>query len=191
MIYRTLAILGVAVLLTGCIMPNRKEQVARNEAILVQEGITALEPGDPAPEFSRQTAGGHSVVLSEAIAQQRLVLFFFPATDTPASTRNLQTYSKEIETFNAHDIALYAVSPSTEVEHRSYAERYQITIPLISDPSLDLARQYGCAAEDAKYPQRTAIGIGPDGTVEFFIRGFATAQEILAGFGIATDQNGS
>jgi peroxiredoxin Q/BCP len=158
-------------LATGCLMPNREEQVAKNETRLVEEGIAALEPGQLAPAFTG-TAHDGSTLSVPAGGDGRILLFFYPADMTPNTTRELQTLSGMMEELASSGISVYGMSGGTLDEHRQYAERYGISVPLLNGDGLEVAERYGCAPRDAEFIQRTLVGVNADGTVAFFERGF-------------------
>lgn len=162
---------GSLLLATGCMMPNREEQVAKNEARLIEEGITALEPGEPAPTFNGTAHDGATLEVPPT-GDERVLLFFYPADMTPNTTRELQTLSGMVEELAKSGISVYALSGGTLDEHRQYAERYEISVPLLNGNGLAVAERYGCAPESAEFIQRTLVGIDADGTVAFFERGF-------------------
>jgi len=153
-------------------MPNRKEQVTRNEERMAAEGITALARGDTAPPFSTQASDGSELSIPADLADDRLLLFFYPADNTPNTTRDLQTLGKFQPQLAEANIQVYAISGGSMSSHEKYAERYGLTIPLLLDADLSIARHYGCAPEDAEFVQRTLVGIDTDGKIAFFERGF-------------------
>jgi len=152
-------------------MPNREEQVAKNEARLVEEGITALETGQPAPAFSATAHDGATLDVPPT-DDGRVLLYFYPADMTPNTTRELQTLSGMLAELAQSGISVYGLSGGTLDEHRQYAARYGISVPLLNGDGLAVAERYGCAPEGAEFIQRTLVGIERDGTVAFFERGF-------------------
>jgi peroxiredoxin Q/BCP len=153
-------------------MPNRGEQVKRNEERMAAEGITALARGDTAPPFSTQASDGSELSIPADLADDRLLLFFYPADNTPNTTRDLQTLGKFEPQLAEANIKVYAISGGSMSSHEKYAERYGLTIPLLLDADLSIAEHYGCAPEDAEFVQRTLVGIDTDGKIAFFERGF-------------------
>jgi len=155
---------------------------------LNEDGTFALQP-EPvlAPPFDTTLAGGGKFVLVEALAAGAVVLVFYPANDTPNTTRDLIKLARAHEDFVAHSITVYAVGPGTAAEHEEYRQHYNIELPLLADPGLSIARVYGCVSATGRYPQRTVVGISPEGEVVLYLRRMATAKEILEGFGISTN----
>jgi len=100
------------------------------------------------------------------------VLFFYPADFTPNSARNLRELSKDIDQFAAVKVQILAISTGSAEDHKRFAEQYGITVPLLVDTGA-IAASYGCAPPGSGadvYPQRTLVGIKPDGTIGFYER---------------------
>ena len=165
-------------------MPNREAQTAHNEERLAAEGITKLEAGATAPAISAPSTAG-SFELSSALEDGKfVVLFVFPAVNTPNSTRELMSYSKDLAEYSSNEISFYGITGASLEELEVYRDKYGIGLEMIADPDLTIAQAYGCALEDGKYPQRTMIGINPDGTIAFYKRYQLQKAQILEGFGL-------
>lgn len=178
-------------LLTSCMMPNVKEQRAKNEKKLAAEGITALTPGKEAPAFSSTTHLGSEFSIPQDDSEQRIVLFFYPADDTPNTTRQLQQLSKPMPVLEPEGIHVYGISKGSARKHQAYAEKYGIAIPLIADEKLAISTSYGCSLAGGEFLQRTMVGIDRDGTVAFFERGFPMgdpATEIMKWYGLVAEE---
>lgn len=186
---------GALLLISGCMMPNRDEQVKRNEERMAAEGITALNRGDLAPPFSAQTSDGSSLSIPADLTDERILLFFYPADDTPNTTRDLQALGKFQAELSEASIQVYGISGGSLASHQAFAQRYSLSVPLLADPELSIAESYGCAPQDAEFVQRTLVGIDTDGKIAFFERGFplfGKAKPILDWFaGISTTAAGA
>ena len=172
-------------------MPNVKEQRSKNEKKLAAEGITALTPGEAAPAIASTTHLGAEFSIAQVDGERRIVLFFYPADDTPNTTRQLQQLSKPMPILEPEGIHVYGISKGSAREHQAYAEKYAITVPLIADKDLAISTSYGCALADGDFVQRTMVGIDRDGTVAFFERGFPVgdpANEIMKWYGLITEE---
>jgi len=172
-------------------MPNVKEQRSKNEKKLAAEGITALTPGKAAPAIASTTHLGAEFSIPQVDGERRIVLFFYPADDTPNTTRQLQQLSKPMPVLEPEGIHVYGISKGSARGHQAYAEKYAITVPLIADKDLAISSSYGCALPDGEFVQRTMVGIDRDGTVAFFERGFPVgdpANEIMKWYGLVTEE---
>jgi thioredoxin-dependent peroxiredoxin len=171
--------------LTGCMMPNREAQTAHNEERIAAEGIIKLEAGAPAPAISAPSTAG-TFELSAALAKGRVVLFFFPALDTPNSTRELTQYGAAAAELAAQQITIYGITKATDTELTAFRTRYNIPLELIADPQLVIAQAYGCALPGGQFPQRSTIGLNADGSIAFYRRHQMLKAEILKEFDITT-----
>lgn len=154
---------------------------AHNEQFLAKEGMTALIPGAPAPPVQGMLLDGSSFDLTTVLAKQRVVFFFYPANDTPNSSRHLQQLSKAKSELELAGIKVVAVCPGDNAASKSYFATQRITLNGLADTDNAIAARYGCIAEGGQYPQRTLVGVNQDGTVAFFNRGFVTAATIAKG----------
>jgi peroxiredoxin Q/BCP len=173
---------------TGCMMPNHDQQIQANEAYLKREGIVALKVGDSAPPLTGATDGsGEAAQLPAMLAAHKtgVLLFFFPAVDTPNSNLNLQDWDKRRAALEAEGLGIYAVCPASAAGAASYAQELGITLPLLADPEGTVAQAYGCLPPGGQYPQRTTVGIGPAGDITFYHRGTQDQAAVLKGFGLA------
>jgi thioredoxin-dependent peroxiredoxin len=175
---------GLLLACTGCMMPNREAQTAHNETRIAAEGIVKLDAGATAPALSAPSTAGQVELPALLADGKRVVLFIFPVIDTPNSTRELQQFGKDLAEYTGQGILVYGMTGATLDELTAYKSRYQLSVELIADPGLVLAQAYGCALPGGTYPQRTTIGINPDGKIAFYKRHQMLKAEILEGFGL-------
>ncbi len=169
---------------TGCMMPNREVQTAKNEDRIAAEGIIKLETGAAAPAISAASTADQFELSAKLAEGQRVLLFFFPAIDTPNSTRELVALNKDLGEYRTQQISVYGITGATIEELTAYRAAIGIEFDLVADPDLKIAQAYGCALPDGKFAQRTNIGINPDGAIAFFIRHQMLKAEVLEGFGL-------
>ncbi len=104
----------------------------------------ALQPGDPAPEFSGPTTDGSTVSLAD-FRGRKLVLYFYPMDDTPGCTKqacSLRDHNAEIA---AKGAAILGVSAQGSESHRRFTEKYRLNFPLLVDQDQRVAQAYGAA----------------------------------------------
>jgi peroxiredoxin Q/BCP len=169
----------------SCSMPTHEQQAAANEVYLHKEGIVALQPGAAAPELSGATLATGEAVELQQLAQQHpggLILFAFPALDAPNSLRNLRDWEKRSQRLAEHSIGVYGLAPAPAETVMQWQAARGIRLPLLADPSGSTARAWGCLGPEASLPQRTTIGVGPEGSVVFFYRGSAPDQTVNSAF---------
>ena len=81
--------------------------------------------GDPAPDFSLPGTDGTAAGRREhALSELRgapVVLVFYPGDATPVCTRQLTTYSAEVDRFRSLDAQLLAISPQSLESHEAFS----------------------------------------------------------------------
>lgn len=104
----------------------------------------ALQPGDPAPDFSGLTTDGSPVSLAD-FRGRKLVLYFYPMDDTPGCTRqacSLRDHNAEIA---AKGAAILGVSAQGRESHQRFTDKYRLSFPLLADEDQRVAQAYGAA----------------------------------------------
>jgi thioredoxin-dependent peroxiredoxin len=129
-----------------------------------------LEPGTAPPPFTLEDAGGRPVSLGDFRGRD-VVLFFYPADDTPGCTKEACGFRDASDDFDALGVAVLGVSPDAAVSHRAFAAKYRLPFALLSDPDRSVMRAYGAYGEKTLYGRRvtgvirSTVWIGPDGRV--------------------------
>jgi peroxiredoxin Q/BCP len=104
--------------------------------------------GDPAPDFTLAgtdgTAEGHRGYTLSDHAGRPVVLVFYPGDNTPVCTRQLTTYTAEIDAFREVDAQVLAISPQSVESHDGFsADQGGFAFPLLADVDKEVARAYG------------------------------------------------
>lgn len=130
-----------------------------------------IEEGAPAPDFELASDGGEPVRLS-SLRGGPVVLYFYPADDTPGCTTQACGIRDVYGEFQERGAVVLGVSPDDESSHRKFKEKYALPFALLADPDHAVSEQYGVWVERRNYG-RTSMGIkrstfviGADGTVE-------------------------
>jgi peroxiredoxin Q/BCP len=129
-----------------------------------------LEPGTAPPPFTLEDAGGRPVSLGDFRGRD-VVLFFYPADDTPGCTKEACGFRDASDDFDALGVTVLGVSPDAAASHRNFAAKYRLPFALLSDPDRSVMRAYGAYGEKTLYGRRvtgvirSTVWIGPDGRV--------------------------
>jgi peroxiredoxin Q/BCP len=133
--------------------------------------MAKLEVGKKAPAFTLINQDGGKVSLKD-FAGQRVVLYFYPADDTPGCTTEACQFNDELKAFAKLDTVVLGVSPNNEASHIKFREKYGLKFNLLCDPDKKTMEKYGAYGEKILYG-KTVIGvirstfiIGPTGTIE-------------------------
>lgn len=109
----------------------------------------SLKVGDQAPEFevmARQAGQDRKLSLREVLAQQNLVLYFYPRDFTAVCTREACGFRDSYQDARADDAEVVGVSVDDSATHDRFAREYGLAFPLVSDPQLELARRFGATS---------------------------------------------
>lgn len=114
---------------------------------------TELSIGDPAPAFEKESTHGRRR-LSDYQGKW-LVLYFYPADETPGCTTEACDFRDALPGLGAE---VLGVSPDSLESHRKFQENHGLPFPLIADEDHELAEAYGAWGEKQNYG-RTTVGL--------------------------------
>jgi thioredoxin-dependent peroxiredoxin len=133
--------------------------------------------GDVAPGFTLPgtdgTPEGHrDHTLAEHLGQP-VVLVFYPGDNTPVCTRQLNSYTADIDAFREVDATVLAISPQSVESHDGFsADQGGFAFPLLSDVDKAVGKQYGILGPVGFY-RRSAFVVDGDGIVRYAHRAVA------------------
>lgn len=129
-----------------------------------------LEPGDVPPPFTLPDGQGRPVSLGD-FAGRHVVLYFYPADDTPGCTKEACGFRDAWDDLRELGAVVLGVSGDDADSHRRFAAKYKLPFTLLSDPGHAVMRAYGAYGEKTLYGRkvtgviRSTVWIGPDGKV--------------------------
>ena len=129
-----------------------------------------LEPGSTPPPFTLTDGNGTRVSLSD-FAGKYVVLYFYPADDTPGCTKEACGFRDAWDELHKLGALVLGVSADDADSHRKFAAKYRLPFTLLSDPGHEVMRAYGAYGEKTLYGRkmvgiiRSTVLIGPDGRV--------------------------
>jgi len=100
-----------------------------------------LKPGDKAPDFKGLDQDGNVIKL-EDFKGSKLVLYFYPKDNTPGCTAEACDLRDNYSRFLSLGYKVAGVSKDPERSHKSFAEKYSLPFPLISDTELTILKAY-------------------------------------------------
>jgi peroxiredoxin Q/BCP len=100
-----------------------------------------LEPGDKAPDFKGLDQDGNVIKL-EDFKGSKLVLYFYPKDNTPGCTAEACDLRDNYSRFLSLGYKIAGVSKDPERSHKSFAKKYSLPFPLISDTELTILKAY-------------------------------------------------
>jgi peroxiredoxin Q/BCP len=115
--------------------------------------MSLIDVGQPAPSFtlSDQTGTPHS--LSDYKGQP-LVLYFYPKDDTPGCTAEACAFRDSLPQFDKLKAPVLGVSVLDSTSKAKFANKYNLTFPLLADPDHQVAEKYGAWQEKSRYGRK-------------------------------------
>jgi peroxiredoxin Q/BCP len=150
--------------------------------------MNRLSEGDRAPAFTLSDQNAQKVALKD-FAGQRVVLYFYPADDTPGCTKEACQFNEDLATFRKLKVAVLGVSPDGAEKHQAFRSKYGLEFPLLSDPDKSVMTKYGAYGEKMMYGKkvlgviRSTFVIGPTGKIErafYNVRADGHAAKVLS-----------
>ncbi len=135
-----------------------------------------LERGEPAPPFTLPDQDGTDVAL-EGFAGRRVVVYFYPADDTPGCTAQACDFRDSRNVLQEAGYEVVGISPQDEASHAAFSAKYSLNFPLLVDSDLEVARAYGVVDDGGDYKgiplivKRSTFVIDENGNIEQAIYG--------------------
>jgi peroxiredoxin Q/BCP len=117
-----------------------------------------------APAFSGKSSTGKPVRL-EDYRGKYLVLYFYPKSFTPGCTQETILFRDHHEELKALGAEVLGVSRDHEATQCKFAERYQVTFPIVADPDATICRAYAVDRRLWPAAKRATFLIDPEGFV--------------------------
>lgn len=133
--------------------------------------MARLEEGDKAPDFSLPDQDGNKISLKQLSGGQPVIVYFYPADDTPGCTKEACQFNDNLQAFSRAGATVVGISPDGQVKHQRFREKYGLKFPLLSDPEHQVMEAYGAWGEKTMYGKkrlgvvRSTFLVGPDRTI--------------------------
>jgi peroxiredoxin Q/BCP len=116
-----------------------------------------VEPGKNAPAFTLKDQDGKTHRLAD-YAGRPLILYFYPKDDTPGCTKEACAFRDLLPKFKSSKAAVLAVSILDGASKAKFADKYDLTFPLLADEDHATAEKYGVWQKKSLYG-RSFMGI--------------------------------
>ena len=132
--------------------------------------MALIEPGKKAPAFALKDQTGKTHKLSDYEGRP-VVLYFYPKDDTPGCTKETCDFQSKLPKFKTSKAAVLGVSILDEKSKAKFANKFDITFPLLADPEHEVAEKYGVWQQKTFMGRkfmgivRTTYLVGADGKV--------------------------
>jgi glutaredoxin-dependent peroxiredoxin len=143
----------------------------------------SLQIGDKAPDFSLYASDKELVNLAD-YKGKNVVILFFPLAFTSTCTKELCATRDDIETYNALDAEVLAISVDSIHSLRRYKEDYQLNFRLLSDFNKEVSTNYSAIYQEFGFgmkgvSKRAAFVVDGDGVIQY--------AEVLENAGLLPD----
>ncbi len=108
----------------------------------------ALKVGDKAPDFSltvKAADGLKKLKLSDNFGKKNTLLLFVPMAFTGVCTKEFCEISAGLSQYTSLNADVWGISGDNPFAQEAWAQKENITLPLLSDYDHNVATAYGCA----------------------------------------------
>ena len=130
--------------------------------------------GDDAPEFSASLANGDvsPFTLSEHLENAPLVLAFFPAAFTGTCTTEMETFERELDSFQDAGATVYGLSTDLPFALDEFRDQHDLSFGLVSDAEGEAVDAYDVETSFSDLgvdtvAKRAVFVVDGDGTVTY------------------------
>jgi peroxiredoxin Q/BCP len=116
-----------------------------------------LQVGDTAPNFTALTDEGKTVSLSD-YRGKRVVLYFYPADDTPGCTIQACSFRDNYLEIEERNAVVLGVSPDNQSSHQKFKTKYNLPFTLLVDEDHAITEGYGAWGEKSNFG-KTYMGV--------------------------------
>lgn len=128
--------------------------------------VCKVSKGDTAPPFALKDQNGRSVSLSQ-FKGKPVVLYFYPADETPGCTKQACAFRDSYEKFKKAGAEVVGVSGDSSESHKNFAKKYKLPYTLLSDEGNKLRKDWGIPGDFfGSLPGRQTYVIDKKGVVQ-------------------------
>lgn len=129
---------------------------------LFSMNLSAVQVGEPAPDFKLESHEGKIVALQERKNKGWTVLFFYPKAGTPGCTKQACAFRDSIKQIKDLNAEVYGVSADTVPDQAKFHKEHKLSFALLADPNLEVIKKYGAKMEGRDLSQRFTFIIDPN-----------------------------
>lgn len=152
---------------------------------LMAAPASALEVGEPAPDFELPGSDGQTYRLADYRGKQAVVLAWFPKAHTYGCTIECKSLAENGHLIREFDVAYFMASVDPLDKNKSFAAETGADFPLLSDADKSVAKAYD-VLHLLGFAKRHTIYIGKDGRVlkvDTDVKPATSAEDMIATLG--------
>jgi len=133
--------------------------------------------GDEAPDFKAELQDGTEWILSEALKQTGIILYFYPRDNTPGCTTQACDFRDATQDLSSNNWTVIGVSRDSAASHSRFIEKQNLNFDLIVDSDTEIHELYGAWGEKKNYGKvymgaiRSTFAINQKGIVQWCGKG--------------------
>ncbi|CAN5422849.1 thioredoxin-dependent thiol peroxidase [soil metagenome] len=112
-----------------------------------------LTEGSKAPAFSGLDQDGNKVSLKD-FKGKKLVIYFYPADDTPACTTQACNLRDNYALLRKEGFEILGISPDEIKAHKKFQVKFSLPFTLIADPEHKIIEKFGVWGEKQLYGRK-------------------------------------
>jgi peroxiredoxin Q/BCP len=120
--------------------------------------MSQLQVGDMAPDFTAVTDADKRVSLSD-FRGKRVVLYFYPADDTPGCTTQACSFRDNYLEIEERNAVVLGVSPDGVKSHQKFKTKYNLPFTLLVDEDHSITETYGAWGEKTRPGGEKYMGV--------------------------------
>lgn len=125
-----------------------------------------MKVGDKAPDFTLKDLDGDSWSLHE-YSGKTVVLLFYPGDDTPVCTKQLCSVRDNWSQYQATGAEVVGISTDSVGSHKSFADKYSLTLRLLSDEKGEVIYVYNVKSWIPGKSARAVVVIDKNGKIAY------------------------
>ncbi len=125
-----------------------------------------MKTGEAAPDFTLKDLNGESWSLHDQKGKT-VVLLFYPGDDTPVCTAQLCSVRYNWSYYQATGAEVVGVSMDSEKSHKSFADKYNLTLRLLSDEKGEATAKYDVKSWLPGRSARAVVVIDKNGNIAY------------------------
>ena len=139
------------------------------QAPVRQSGLSPLQVGTTAPEFTLRDQNNELVSLSQFRGDKAVLLVFYPFAFTGICTGELGEIARNLDVFASAEVQTLTISIDSPYSHKIFSQRDGLDFPLLADfwPHGAVAEAYGVFNPEVGVANRGTFLIDRDGVIRF------------------------
>ena len=138
--------------------------------------MKSINIGDQAADFSQPDQNGRLVSLADFRGEKAVVLFFYPADESPICTKEACGFRDAYQEFTDAGAVVIGISADSLEKHRSFASHHRLQFHLLCDADGSLRKAFGVPKSLGLLPGRVTYVIDTQSIVRHLFSGQLAAD---------------